>query len=165
MGKPKKPSELKRLEGNRAKLGVARIKTDPRGKGRPRPPPGMSGDALELWADVVASLPEALLSRADEAALETFARAWSTYREADARIEGNGLLVATPNGDVPNPLLRIRDKALDQMHKIGGVLGLSPVARARLASNDPLGGEIDPLALLLGGDPNGAWSTAPKTRQ
>jgi len=164
MGKPKKPSALKALEGNREKLGRDRITTDPRGKGRPRPPPGMEGEALGLWRDVVSSLPDELLSRADEAALEAFARAWCTYREADRGIQGNGLLIATASGDRENPLLRIRDRAVDHMHKLGGVLGLSPVARARLSSRDPAG-DADPLELLLGGEPNGAWSTAPKARQ
>ena len=165
-GRAKKPSELKKLEGNRAALGQGKIMTDPRGKGRPRPPPGLSGEALGLWRDVVSSLPEQLLTRADEGALEGFAVAWQTMREANRRIDGNGLVISTPAGDRENPFLRIRDKAIDQIVKLGGVLGLSPVARARLASRDPIGDE-DPLALLLGadGDPDGAWSIGPSTKQ
>lgn len=72
-------------------------------------------------------------------------------------------LVLTPQGLVRNPLLAIQDKAERAMHVAGEAIGLSPVARARLASPDNTGDD-DPMALLLGmdGAPDGAWQTEPK---
>jgi P27 family predicted phage terminase small subunit len=162
-----KPSQVKKLEGNRRQRGRGRITTDPRGKGRPREPVTLSGEALELWRDVVSSLPDELLSRADEAHLEAFAREWATYHEADQMIQRTGLLVIRESGEIANPALRIRNDACDRMYRLGGVLGLTPVARARLATSTPLGEAPDPMALLLGPDrdPDGAWRSGPKTRQ
>jgi P27 family predicted phage terminase small subunit len=138
---------------------------EPKGIGRPRVPLTLDADARRLWAEVVTSLPDGLLTRADESALETFAREWATYREADSKIQKTGLLVQSPQGPVRNPLLAVRNQACRNMTIIGGNLGLSPVARARLAA--PNTGDDDPMSLLLGmdGDDNGAWATAPKTKQ
>lgn len=120
---------------------------------------------MRLWREVVASLPAGLLSRADEAALEQFAIEWATFREADDKVQSTGLLVSSPQGDIRNPLLMIRNQAGKAMMNLGMLLGLSPVARARLAV--PASSDADPMALLLGddGNPDGAWSTAPRTKQ
>jgi P27 family predicted phage terminase small subunit len=163
-GEIPKPSAIKIAEGNRRKVAKAQLKEDPRGKGRPELPPNLSALETQLWLNVVDSLPDGLLSRADEGALESFAREWATYREADEKIKKSGLLVQSPQGPIRNPLLVVRNYAVRNMISLGGVLGLSPVARARLAA--PGAGAEDPMELLLGmdGDPAGAWSTLPRTK-
>jgi P27 family predicted phage terminase small subunit len=163
-GQQPKPALIKRLEGNRRKVARAAIGTDPAGLGQPRLPATLGGEAARLWADVVRSLPVGLLSAADNAALEAFAREWQTYREADAMIQKTGLLIQSPQGPLRNPLLSVRNNACRNMTALGSVLGLSPAARARLSA--PGHAEDDPMELLLGmeGDPAGAWSTV-KTRQ
>jgi P27 family predicted phage terminase small subunit len=115
---------------------------------------------------IVGSLPVGLLSRADEQALERMAVAWAEFRETKKAIQVTGKLVQSPQGPVRNPLFVIRNQAQREMQYAGEVLGLSPVARARLSAADQTGDE-DPLALLLGDDhdPDGAWNTAPRTRQ
>lgn len=150
-----KTSTLKAAEGNRSKLGRARIKTDPVGKGRPEIPPSLSPEAKRFWAIIVESLPKGLLSRADEGTLEVYVSAWSRYREARRHVMKNGYWI----GNRLNPMKAIQDQAAAEMHKVGGTLGLSPLARARLATEGQTG-EEDPLALLLGEDldPAGAWS-------
>lgn len=147
------------------KVAKAQLIDDPAGIGRPRMPLSFKGEAAQLWADVVASLPVGLLTRADDAVLEAFAREWATYREADAKIQQTGLLVHSPMGPIRNPLLPVRNIACKNLVALAGNLGLSPVARARLSA--PLHADDDPMALLLGPDedPNGAWSTMPKTKQ
>jgi P27 family predicted phage terminase small subunit len=161
----RRPGLIKELEGNRAKLGKAKIKQDPTGIGLPRMPAHLMAHERELWADVVASLPVGLLSRADDQALERIAVAWAEFREMQTMIRKSGKLVKSPQGPIRNPLLVIRDRAMREMHLAGEVLGLSPVARARLAAVETA--DNDPMALLLGddGNPDGAWSTAPRTRQ
>jgi P27 family predicted phage terminase small subunit len=164
-GRPKKPTQIKILEGNRGKFAKASLKPDARGIGRPRMPAHLIPEEQELWQDVIASLPVGLLSRADEAALERMAVAWAEFREAQQMIRKTGKLVQSPQGPVRNPLFVIRNQASREMHLAGEVLGLSPVARARLAASETP--DDDPMALLLGpdDDPNGAWSTLPKTKQ
>jgi P27 family predicted phage terminase small subunit len=164
--RPKKPTQIKILEGNRGKFAKASLKPDPRGIGQPRMAAHLTKKERELWQDVVASLPVGLLSRADEQALERMAVAWAEYRDAKETIRKTGKLVHSPQGPVRNPLFVIRNQAERAMHQAGEVLGLSPVARARLSAPDTA--NDDPMALLLGpdGDPNGAWSTLPpRTKQ
>lgn len=164
-GQKPKPSMIKELEGNRSKLGRAHLRPDARGIGVPRPPVYLTADQRALWADIVASLPVGLLSRADEQVLERMVVAWSRYRECQIKITASGLLIQSPQGPIRHPLLVTQARADREMHAAGEVLGLSPAARARLsASESP---EDDPMALLLGedGDPDGAWATSPRTRQ
>jgi P27 family predicted phage terminase small subunit len=156
---------IKIAEGNRRQRGRAELRPDAQGLGRPRLPLHLSEVEAGLWLDVVASLPVVLLSRADEAMLERMAVAWAEFREVHETIKKTGKLVQSPQGPVRNPLLIVREKASREMHLAGEVLGLSPVARARLAATDTA--DSDPMELLLGldGDPSGAWSTAPRTKQ
>jgi P27 family predicted phage terminase small subunit len=165
-GRPPKPAQIKKLEGNRRKVARAALRDDPRGIGRPRLPAALDEAGQRLWLDVVASLPVGLLTAADNVTLQAFVREWQTYLAADAGIQKTGLLVQSPLGPIRNPLLTVRNYACRNMMALGGQLGLSPVARARLAA--PGQAEDDPMALLLGPDmdPDGAWSTLPKgTRQ
>lgn len=163
-GEKPKPSAIKIMEGNRSKVARDSIGEDPQGVGRPRVPSHLTADERKLWADVVASLPVGLLTLADEAVLERMAVAWARFRAANKTIASTGLMVQSPNGPVRNPLIVILNAAAKEMHAAGSELGLSPVARARLAA--PNAGDDDPMSLLLGmdNDPDGAWSTASKTR-
>lgn len=161
-GQKPKPSQIKILEGNRSKVAVANLGPDLRGISSPRVPLHLSADERKLWADVVASLPVGLLSRADETILERFAVAWARFREAGRLIAKSGLLVQSPQGPIRNPLLVVQNACAKELHAAGSDLGLSPVARARMSQ---IGSEgDDPMALLLGmeGDADGAWATARK---
>jgi P27 family predicted phage terminase small subunit len=165
MGRPPKPKKIKILEGNRRKVAKAKINHDPQGIGQPREPVHLNPEEQRLWWEIVTSLPVGLLSRADETMLERMAVAWCRFRQVHATIEKTGLLVQSPMGPIRNPLLVVEKAAAVEMHSCGSELGLSPVARARLSAPDTV--NSDPMALLLGPDedPNGAWSTLPKTKQ
>jgi P27 family predicted phage terminase small subunit len=158
-GRPPKPSEVKKLEGNRRQRGRDSIKEDPRGIGTPEVPETLTDEALVLWQDVVGSLPLGILSSADNALLEMFAREWATYRKADREVQRDGELIFRRRTWVMNPWLRVRDRSQTACLRLSQDLGLSPVARARLVAPDS--SKTDPMALLLGDgmDPNGAWST------
>jgi P27 family predicted phage terminase small subunit len=161
MGRPAKPRQMKIAEGNRNKVGKDKIYQEPQGIGFPRLPPGLTEEEEGLWLDTVGSLPDGLLSQADDGALETFARYWALYRQCNRQIAVDGLMIAVKNkfGDsfMRHPLIPVMNQAAKIMNAVGGNLGLSPVARARLASPDRW--QHDPLALLLGddGDPDGSW--------
>ncbi|THK37639.1 phage terminase small subunit P27 family [Ensifer sp. MPMI2T] len=146
---PKPKSKIIKIaEGNRSKVGVHRIHDEPQGLGHPRMPPGMNELAEELWLDTVSSLPEGVLTRADEAALETFAVNWATFRQAREKLDMTGLLVQSPHGPIRNPLLVVMNNAAKLMMQSGAELGLTPAGRARLAH--PERWDTDPITLLLG---------------
>jgi P27 family predicted phage terminase small subunit len=162
-GAQPKPSRLKALEGNRSKLGRDRIKDDPQGIGRPRLPRHLTAEQHLLWVSIVESLPAALLTRADEAYLETFSELWARKRKVEALIAKTSEMVQSPNGPVRNPLFVVLNNCIRLMHMLGSDLGLSPGSRARLVAIESE--EDDPMALLLGdGDENGAWSTGSRSR-
>lgn len=166
-GNNKKPAIIKVLEGNRRKVGKARIGVDPAGLGRPQPPIGLTEIERGLWEEVVGSLPKNLLSRADNAILERFCIAWARFRDCQSKIKATGLLVQSPQGPVRNPLLVAQNAAAKEMHATGGELGLSPVARARLNTTTPPG-EEDPLDYLMGmgeGESNSDWMPPPLNKR
>jgi P27 family predicted phage terminase small subunit len=149
MGRLPKPARIKMIEGNRSKIAVAKLKSDPQGLGPPRLPPGLSEAEELLWLDVVASLPDGILSSADDGILERYVVAWARFRDARKRLAETGTLVKSVHGPVRNPLLIVISQATREMHMAGSELGLSPVSRARLAALDTF--QDDPMALLLGG--------------
>jgi len=164
MPTPHKPSVIKALEGNRGKFGRQQVKTDPKGIGRPRVADYLKPAEKALYRAVIEALPVTILSRADESCLERFAVAWARFRYAHGEVHRVGHMVQSPFGPVVNPYLSIMERASKEMHRAGGELGLSPVARARMATISTV--EDDPMALLLGDDmdPTGAWSTPPRAR-
>lgn len=157
-GGQRKPSKVKQMEGNRSKVAQSVIVIDPPGKGRPKMPPDLSDLEQEMWVDVVASLPSGLLTNADNAVLERFVTAWARFRAARRLIAETGILVQTKMGIQRNPALVVLNNASREMHMAGGEIGLSPVARARLASAEHPWDD-DPMAQLLGDDEDGAWRT------
>lgn len=147
-----KPSQLKIAEGNRSKLGEDKLKPDPQGKGKPNLPPDLAEDEIAMWHAVVASLPDGLLTSADDGILERYVVSWARFRNARILLRTMGMTITTERGVVKNPLLTIIIQANKEMHAAGGELGLSPVARARLAALDL--NEFDPMSMLLGGAVN-----------
>ena len=130
--------------------------------GRPEPSSVLTKAQLELWREIVSSLPEDLLSRADNQVLERMAIAWATFRETAAVINQTGLLVKGVHGEmVRNPMLSVQRQATQEMQECGNSLGLSPQARTRISA--PKQVDKDPLTVLLG--PHGkSWGDerAPK---
>lgn len=151
-GQKPKPSEQKRREGDRGHRG-AKIGVDAQGKGKPTVPMHLTAEERRLWAEAVGSLPGYVLSRADNGALELYVTAWARYRDFDSKIRKTGVLVQTPNGPRRNPLFVVLDKAAGQMMRAASELGLTPVARARLARPEH---ETDPDDVfenfIFGGD-------------
>jgi P27 family predicted phage terminase small subunit len=164
-GRKPKPSVIKQMEGNRSKIARADMAHDLDAPGKPRLPDHLTAAERQIWLDVVAALPPSLLRLADESILERFAVSYARWRDIQRIIVKSGLLVQSPQGPIRNPLLVVQKEAARDMHLAGEVMGLSPVARARLASKDNDGDE-DPMALLLGmdGDPAGAWATPPRRK-
>src|SRR3954469_2236406 len=106
MGRPRKPTKIRQLEGMRGHNSPL-PKNEPEPIGRPRPPVHLSAEAQARWRDIVGSLPVELLTQADEATLERAAKAWAMYREAGAGLDASGFMVPGLHGMVRNPLLAV----------------------------------------------------------
>ena len=153
-----KPAAVKRLEGNRRKLGKAKIHDDLAVDGAPQLPPYFDVVHKAIWRDTVKALPPGLLHRADTSVLERFTVAWCQFRDSSRKIIETGPLVRGVDGQpVRNPLLAVQKAAAGMMDRAGADLGLSPAARTRIGNPDQA--DDDPMALLLGGDED-VWSTA-----
>ena len=165
-GQKPKPSAIKIAEGNRHQHARDKIKIDPVAKGRPRMPARLNPMARRIWADVEASLPDGVLTRADEGVLERYCVAYARFIDANTKVEATSMLIQTENGPARNPLLVVINNERREMNTAGSELGLSPASRARLAAPayDP---DDDPMSMLLGGfdDPATPWATTPKTKQ
>jgi P27 family predicted phage terminase small subunit len=164
-----KPAILKKLEGDRSKVGrtklEARIEREPRGRGRPKLPAHLSPAELVEFRHVIETAPQAILTGADQRLIECYCVAIAAAMDAREKLEKTGKLIAGANGPVLNPFWKIWREAANDARMMGGELGLSPASRARL-SVEPEQSD-DPLALLLGDDADldGTWSTIPKAKQ
>jgi P27 family predicted phage terminase small subunit len=114
------------------------------------PPDFFNNEQRRLWFSVLAFMPQGLIAACDGPLVETFVFSWWTQREARRQINEIGLMVRSPDGAIRNPLLGIARGASADMHRIGGDLGLSPLARTRLIDADA--DMDDPIELLLGED-------------
>lgn len=148
-GRKAKPMQTKIAEGNRSKVALAKLIPDPQGKGTPHMPPELTAVEEEMFMDVITSVPDGILSAADDGVLERYVSAWSRFRDARLQVAKVGLLVRTPKGPVRNPLLVVIHQAAKEMAAAGSELGLSPAARSRLT----LGGKTgpDPMDWLIDG--------------
>jgi P27 family predicted phage terminase small subunit len=130
-GRTPKPSAIKRAGGN---PGKRRLSDDLVGIGKPILPPNLGELELFLWHATISSIPAGVLTSADSAILECFVCAWARFRECRRQIARSGLLVRAETGAVRNPLLLVLNQAERSMNAAATQLGLSPVARARLAN-------------------------------
>ena len=154
MARHRKPAVIRKREGN---PGKRPIPNEIAGRGKPRCPDHLSDAEKRCWRAVVCSLPEGILTRADNQVLERMAIAWALHREAARLIrEGAVLVKGHDSRPTKNPALTIMRQASLEMELCGTALGLTPYARTRLQAPEP--DDDDPLALLLG-EPGRAWMT------
>lgn len=112
------------------------------------PPDHLSDSQRELWRQIEKSAPPGVYTSADSQALERMAIAWDRYRHCQREIEETGFYSIGSMGQrVVSPAIRIQAEAEKAMHRAGEVLGLSPVARSRIAQPDGI--EDDPFEMLL----------------
>ena len=111
-GRRHKPSLIKKIEGNRRKVGKARIRDDVKGKGLPECPLYLTAEHRKKWALAIAALPDGVVTRADSAILESFCISWQLIEDFAIAIQKSDKLVRGPNGAaVHNPHLSILFRA------------------------------------------------------
>lgn len=168
MARPKKLASVKIAEGDRGHVGIKKIGADLVAKGKPEYPTGITAEGRKIWRDIVDNLPKNLLSRVDNGILERYVLAYQRYRECQRDIETRGLLILYKKQHIRNPFIEVQYKAAMEMHRCGGELGLSPVARARLNEPAPANQGDDPLDYLLGmgeGEGSDAWQPPPPNKR
>lgn len=145
VGRPPKPSRIRELEGNRGRRPIPKGLHIP---GQPIAPDYFDDEQKYLWRQIEHAMPAGVLTMADTQVLERMTVAWATFRECCRKIANLSMFARGSTGQLAmSPLVKIQALAAREMHQAGEVLGLSPVARARISAPESI--DDDPLALLL----------------
>ena len=130
-GRPRKPNALKILEGNPGKRQLNEDAPSP--VGGAEMPVYVKGYAVEIWNQVIGSMPPNLYSAVDSVGLASFCVAVSQYRRATEQLEIEGLTIEDAEGNMKaHPALTAQTKALNVIAQIGSRLGLDPTSRSAM---------------------------------
>ena len=139
------PTKLKILAGNPGKRRLPPNEPEPELLAAvPEPPLFLDHYAKQEWSRVAADLQRLkLLTALDIQPLAAYCQAYSHWRTAEEAIANigvdypntRGLIIKDGKGNmVPNPLVNIAAKAAQEMIRFAVEFGLTPSARARVAS-------------------------------
>ncbi|CAB4924591.1 unannotated protein [freshwater metagenome] len=98
------------------------------------PPASLPKGAKAAWLEIVDALSELpILGRVDSVALEALSLVIARWREAEARIEADGLFLEHPNGHVyAHPAVKVAERAQAEFVKWSAKFGLTPKDRVGL---------------------------------
>lgn len=103
------------------------------GRVAPEPPPHFTAAMRRLWDTIVTALVEAdVIDSTDAGVIEAAVVFWQRARDARKAMQGQPLLILTPQGQVPNRLLEIERNSWREFRGLAEALPLSPYGRARL---------------------------------
>lgn len=131
MGRTKKPTNLRILQGNPGKVPI--------NKNEPKPdvlipaaPDFLVGYALEEWHRVTPILERlGLISDIDVMELAAYCQCYKRWREAEEKLRVSNMTIITANGtEIQSPYISIANRAMTQMHQFAGQFGMSPASRA-----------------------------------
>jgi P27 family predicted phage terminase small subunit len=140
-GRPRKPTAIKKLEGNPGKRPLN--ENEPFYPGAPGMPAWLSKNAKEEWNRIVPELDAVgLLQRVDRAMIAGYCEAWAKFKTAEKTIQEKGSTFEIPkydrDGNVLSvyhqvtPEVSISNNAMSQIIKFCQEFGLSPSSRTRL---------------------------------
>ena len=171
-GPAKKPTNIKKLEGNRGRRQLPTHEPNPT-NAMPACPSFIKGAARKEWHRLAPELLIlGLLTRVDRAALAGYCIAWGQLEEVEqelARMKrssrdltklkkknpgmkvdiSNGMVSITSNGNaIIEPLLSVRKQAMEQMHKFLTEFGMTPASRSRIVvikdtAHDPMDDDLE----------------------
>lgn len=125
---PRKPSELRRAEGNRGHRPIP--KDEPSPKGAAVCPKSLSKDAKSVWKRLAPQLKEmGVLTAIDTDVLGRYCEVWVQWREATDAIVGQGMTLDGRSRAV----VKIARDAGAEMTRLETLLGMSPSSRASLS--------------------------------
>ena len=136
VGRPPKPTQLKRLQGNPGRRPLN--EREPQPEGVPTRPEWLLPEAKREWSRIVPKLSElGLLAAIDRAALAGYCQWWARWVEAERALGLWGLTFTTPNGYIQQrPEVAIAQKASDRCRQFCSEFGLTPSSRTRLRVPD-----------------------------
>lgn len=147
MGAPRKPTQLKVVEGNKGKRKLDHHEPDPEYLNDLTPPDYLIPAAAAVWNEVAPNLRAArLLTKVDVHMLAMGCNAIAQYRAAAAHACADGLikskLVVPEAGGDPvavgehvNPWLIVQSMSFKQAMSVFQQFGMSPAARTRISVN------------------------------
>ena len=129
MPAPRKPTNLKIIEGN---PGKRPLNTD-----EPQPPAGiscprwLSADARREWKRIKPVLESCrILTKADLAMLASYCQAWADYKQVTRALNAmDSHVIDSPQGSRIAPEVHLQRKFFEIILKAGAKLGLSPADR------------------------------------
>jgi len=135
-GRKPKPTKLKLIRGNPGKRSNKRDEPNPTDE-MPACPDYLDATARREWRRITKTLAgTGLVTVAEMPLLAIYCCAYSTWYEAIKKLNEHGKVVRDAKGDPkPSPWLRISNQASDQIFKLSGELGFSPMARLRLTGS------------------------------
>ncbi len=133
-GRKPKPIKLHKLNGNPSKLKLDNIQTPEPESKIPRCPEQLDDLAKKEWKRITRELHKIqLLGRIDMAALAAYCCAYSRWIKCEEITKKGGMLMKDDKGMLHvSPVLRIAEKALDQMKMFLVEFGMTPSSRARI---------------------------------
>jgi P27 family predicted phage terminase small subunit len=152
-GRRPKPTALKALQGNPGHRPLN--KREPKPTGTPTCPRFLDEEAKREWKRISTELTTlGLLTSVDRAALAAYCAAYSSWADAEVKLQKFGKIIKTPSGyPIPNPYVSIRNTSLNIMRQYLVEFGMTPASRSRLQV-EPAVPVKDAFELLMHGVPN-----------
>jgi P27 family predicted phage terminase small subunit len=146
-GRPPMPTKLKILTGNRGKRPLPTHEPQP-ARGIPPCPAWLDAEAKAKWEQLAPELDRlGLLTVVDGDFLTAYCQAWGEFLWATETLREEGRVMDTRTGQRAHPAAALQRSAWVAMQRFGGLFGLSPADRVKLAT--PGGGEKDEFEAFL----------------
>lgn len=141
-GRPTDPEAAKRGTGRKRKAAPPAV-LEPAALCTCEPPddlPEVARDAWRICVDEMGSNRQ--LREADLILLKAFVEAVHVHAEASAKVHEFGVLVASPRGPIPNPMIKVQDNAARTIRLLSENLGLGPLTRIRAGIMEAAGASL-----------------------
>lgn len=145
-GRPRKPTRLKLIEGNRGRRPIDTTEPAPPVV-IPNCPRHLKGEARKEWRRITKELLALnMIAKVDRAAIAAYCVQWARWITAEEKIATETSLVYKTGSGYPiqSPWLAVSNKALEIMHKYLTEFGLTAASRTRLKVEMPK--PADPVA-------------------
>lgn len=137
-GRPRKPTALKLVEGNRGKRAVPTNEPDPNYLADLTAPVHLTPMARQVWDELAPKLRRShLLTELDTIALEQLCVAAAQHRLATQNVADDKLIMrnAETGALSPNPWIIIQSMAFKRAKALCDAFGMTPAARSRVVVN------------------------------
>lgn len=144
-GRPKDPGAAKRGTGRKPVKAAspAVIEAAPAVACGPVPPADLPELVHDAWQTCVAEMTaNRQLRESDLILLKAYVEAVYIHAEASAKVHEFGVLVASPKGPIPNPMIRVQDNAARTIRLLSDNLGLNPMSRIKAGIMEVIGASM-----------------------